>query len=317
MKKIFIDTNIFLDMYRANYSKDISIMLKLIYDNKKYFITTEQSINEFNRNRYSTIESAIKEFKNKTQIDKGYSSFVRSLKTFENYNKSVTKLLQEKRAVLDEIEKMLYDKSCDSIQKKFSALCKPNKIIPIENEIIHLAEIRKLSGNPPTSDKYTCGDEIIWESLLNYGKNNSCDLIIVSNDNTFRRNKDFLIDEYKKVTKCTLHITENLTIAYSLVGIDISKEIKVAEDSIRWTDIIILALTNLGGTAKLKEIYEEAVDILCFNDSILKSQNKEKESTIRGILQRFSSDCPGAYNGTVDLFHQISDGIWELRNKSI
>lgn len=313
MKKIFIDTNIFLNMYRANLPKDISVMMKLIYDSKKYFITTEQSINEFNRNRYTTIETVIYEFNKKTQIDNGYPSFIQSLKSFENYDKSIKKLLQNKKTVLDEIETILYDKSKDSIYKKFTALCKSNNVIHTTKEIFRLAEIRKLSGNPPTSDKNTCCDEIIWESLLDYCKNNLCDLIIVSNDNTFHKNKDFLVDEYNRLTGATLEITKNITTAYTIVGIDISDEVKVAEDSIRWTDIIVTALSNLGGTATLKDIYSEAIDILCFNDSFTKSQNKEKESTIRGILQRFSSDCSGVYNGKKDLFHQIGDGIWELR----
>ena len=50
MTKIFIDTNIFLDMYRANIQKDIKTIMQFLYQNKKYFITTEQSINEFLRN---------------------------------------------------------------------------------------------------------------------------------------------------------------------------------------------------------------------------------------------------------------------------
>lgn len=41
MTKIFIDTNIFLDMYRANLQSDISTLLGFIFKNKKYFITTE------------------------------------------------------------------------------------------------------------------------------------------------------------------------------------------------------------------------------------------------------------------------------------
>lgn len=110
-----------------------------------------------------------------------------------------------------------------------------------------------------------------------------------------------------------MEITDSIATAYTIIGIDISDEVAVAENNIKWADIIVAALDNLGGIAKLKEIYDEALDILCFNDSILKSQNREKESTIRGVLQRFSSDCPGAYNGSKDLFHQVGDGRWALR----
>ena len=63
MTKIFIDTNIFLDMYRANLQSDISTLLGFIFKNKKYFITTEQSINEFTRNRRSILEQALESFK--------------------------------------------------------------------------------------------------------------------------------------------------------------------------------------------------------------------------------------------------------------
>lgn len=201
MKKIFIDTNMFLNLYRSNLKKDISTMLKLIYDNKKYFITTEQSINEFKRNRYSTIEGVLKEFRNKTQIDNGYSSFIRSLKSFGNYEKSIKKLLQDKKAVLDEIETMMYNKNNDAIYKKFVALCKLTATIPINDHIIRLAEIRKLSGNPPTSDKYTCDDEIIWESLLDYGRNNANDLVMFQKMAHIEKTKISLLMNTRKLSE--------------------------------------------------------------------------------------------------------------------
>lgn len=313
MTKIFIDTNIFLDMYRANLQSDISTLLGFIFKNKKYFITTEQSINEFTRNRRSILEQALESFKKTSRVDKSFPSFLRSLSNFKNYEETLSKYSIQRQAMIDEIQDKIDDVDKDMIYTKFMKLCNPNCIISTTKEIIDLANHRKLSGNPPTSDKYTCGDEIIWESLLYYETERKEDLIIVSNDKTFAKNREFLVTEYKRKIEKKLMLCNNISDAYRLVGVTLSNDIIRAEENFTWTDIIVTALTNLGGEATLSEIYNEANDILYYNDCYSKLQNKAKESTIRGILQRFSSDFLNSYNGSKDLFHQISDGVWALR----
>ena len=52
----------------------------------------------------------------------------------------------------------------DPIAKMYSdynSLC-----LESPNDIVLKAEIRKARGNPPSSNKTTCCDEIIWETLL-------------------------------------------------------------------------------------------------------------------------------------------------------
>ena len=313
MTKIFIDTNIFLDMYRANLQSDISTLLGFIFKNKKYFITTEQSINEFTRNRRSILEQALESFKKTSRVDRSFPSFLRSLSNFKNYEETLSKYSIQRQAMIDEIQDKIDDVDKDMIYTKFMKLCNPNCIISTTKEIIDLANHRKLSGNPPTSDKYTCGDEIIWESLLYYETERKEDLIIVSNDKTFAKNREFLVTEYKRKIEKKLMLCNNISDGYRLVGVTLSNDIIRAEENFTWTDIIVTALTNLGGEATLSEIYNEANDILYYNDCYSKLQNKAKESTIRGILQRFSSDFLNSYNGSKDLFHQISDGVWALR----
>lgn len=83
MTKIFIDTNIFLDMYRANIQKDIKTIMQFLYQNKKYFITTEQSINEFLRNRRKVLNEALDDFKKKTNIDNGVNVNIKMSKSSE------------------------------------------------------------------------------------------------------------------------------------------------------------------------------------------------------------------------------------------
>ena len=309
---IYIDTNIFLEMYRANLKKDIVTIMNFIFQNKKHFVITEQTKNEFLRNRMGVLNSTLAEFLNQTSISYGASSFLRSLSSFKSYKESLQKLESAKNSVKNEIETITNNPEKDQVYKKFMHLCFPS-IIKTTDAIVDSAHRRKLMGNPPTSDKYTCGDEIIWESLLSYERQKKNDLIIVTKDKTFSDNILFLSDEYFENTGKRLTVFDDLIRAYKSIGIECKNNVEQAADNLRWTDIIITALVNLGGQASLKEIYDEANDILLFRNCQSKLLNKAKESTIRGILQRFSSDTPTVYNGSKDLFHQVSDGIWALR----
>lgn len=313
MTKIFIDTNIFLDMYRANIQKDIKTIMQFLYQNKKYFITTEQSINEFLRNRRKVLNEALDDFKKKKNIDNGTTTFLRSLASFKKYDDSLKKFQEQKKNIIEEIKDKIENPQNDDVFSKFKKLCKADNVILLSDEIIDSAIRRKFAGNPPMSDKKTCCDEIIWESLLSHETEQKEDLIIVSNDGTFSDDGEFLCNEYKTKTGKDLTVCKEIIEAYRIVGVKPSKKTEQAEENLKWTDIIITALTNLGGEAALTDIYDEVSDILYYNDCRSKMQNKAKESTIRGVLQRFSSDCPSVYNGKKDLFHQISEGVWALR----
>ena len=287
--------------------------MKFLYENKKYLITTEQSINEFSRNRYTILNESLESFKKGTNIDKGSSTFLRSLKGYKKYEDSLKKFREQRQAVIEEIQGKIEFTQKDDIYFKFKGLWSSKNIIKATNEIIDAANRRKISGNPPTSDKYTCGDEIIWESLLEYEAVNKEDLIIVSKDKTFIQNREFLSEEYLQKTGRPLFLCQDILEAYSIAGIEFSCDIEQAEENLKWTDIIITALNNLGGVASLSSIYSETNDILYYNLCESKMNNRAKESTIRGVLQRFSSDFPNSYNGKKDLFHQVREGIWALR----
>jgi len=300
-------------MYRANLQNDVKTIMKFLHQNKKYFITTEQSVNEFTRNRHKILNETLDNFKKQTSICNANTSFLRSLTSFKTYDESLKKFSSARNAVIEEIQGKISNPEKDDIFSKFLNLCKRDNTILSSDEIVDSAGRRKLAGNPPTSDKYTCGDEIIWESLLSYEIEHKEDLIIVSKDKTFSDNFEFLRNEYAIKTGQKLTICQDIVEAFSIVGVMPPQRTEQAEENLKWTDIIVTALTNLGGEATLTDIYDEANDILYYNDCLSKLNNKAKESTIRGILQRFSSDFPAVYNGRKDLFHQVADGIWALR----
>lgn len=94
--------------------------------------------------------------------------------------------------------------------------------------ILYLKQIEeKKIGNPPVSDKYSIGDEINWEIVLENVKD---DLIIVGRDNTFTNNLNFLQKDFHKKNGKIIHsLTDSISKAFELAGINTSNDLKEEE----------------------------------------------------------------------------------------
>lgn len=312
MTKIYIDTNIFLGIYRANLPADISKLMKFIKTNSKYTILTSQTKDEFARNRVKVLNQLLEDFTKKAP-DTVNSNFIRSLPHYDTFKCSLNEYANQRKLVANDIQEKIDDYNKDNIYKKISGIFTNKITLDVNNDIIQRAHYRKLAGNPPTSNKTTCGDEIIWETLLAYGAEKHNDLIIVSDDRTFSDDAEFLEQEYRLKTGGELYVFKDIVSAYKRIGVNITDEIYEANQNLKWLDIIAEAIESLGGRATLQEIYAKAEEIIVYNDLTKKQNNQEKAATIRGILQRFSSDSSSFKPDNKDFFHQVDDGIWELR----
>ena len=81
-----------------------------------------------------------------------------------------------------------------------------------------------------------------------------------------------------------------------------------------WKDIIIQALTNLGGKAEYVDLYEEIARIAP-SEKIL--NNDSLEQTVRNVIHTHSSDSQ-AFDGDPkkDIFYSVEGrgkGVWGLR----
>ena len=322
MYKIFIDTNIFLDFYRVNNRDSLIELSDEIVKYKRYLIGTEQSNDEFFRNRERIINEFIM-ILNK-QINSLYdNNFISTLDCYREYsddikkaNASIKKMMDTCKILIDEIDK-------DPVYKLY--LNVTSKMYTRTELIIDKAIKRKQIGNPPTSTKNTCCDEIIWETLISNCKD---DLIIVSRDNTFKDNYSFLRNEYNKKTGKKLVVVELISDAIRYNGQipsekfeDIENNLIVEKDFLEygmlqeksnWVNIIYNSLLRLGGEATLKELYNEVYRIV-ETKYPEKINNNDIEATIRGILQRYCSESTN-YNQKFDLFKQIERGRWSIRN---
>lgn len=304
--RIFIDTNIFLNLYHSNVSGSVEAFMKVLFRHRNLLITTEQSFNEFLRNRTRIIKQFRENFLALRTKDQT-SSFVRSLEGYKEYASCLTELQNQHKNLLKRIDLTISDARQDFIYNGFIKLWRNNKILTTDT-LIQLAIKRKAIGDPPGGDKYTNGDELIWEALLQQTDHN---LIIVSRDRTYSQNEEYLKYEYHLKTQHELMICDTVKDAFAALNIEMDEIAIGAEESIKWLDIIVQALRQLGGRAHLSQIYEECEDIisLFYPD---KGTNNAMASTIRRTIYQHSSDVT-AYLGKEDLFHQIDSGVWELR----
>jgi len=199
---VFIDTNVFLSFYHFT-SDDLEELKKLrvlLKDEKVRLLLPDQVVFEFNRNRDSKIDDALKRLKDHKLIHQ----FPQFCKDYDEYEKIRSLQDDSKRALADLIQKAEEDigaaklKADDVIRGLFDAA----DTLPTTDELYHRARRRTDIGNPP-GDKGSVCDRLIWEHLLESVPDGQ-DLHIVTADGHFASALDatslssFLVQEWQE-----------------------------------------------------------------------------------------------------------------------
>lgn len=244
MTKIYTDTNWFIDFYREappnmNWLDDLS-------KEKDSLVITRQTINEFHRNRVATLKSVINAFEKSVKVPSPHiTALLRMLPGYEELESINKNYKKKSKEVSDHLSQVIEDDKKDPVAQKLFAIWDDAAVTVLESsdELVDKAYRRKLLGVPPTSpDKYTVGDELIWELLL---ANMKEDLIVVTGDRTFLENRVLLQGEFSSRTgKTLLEITEEFSSALKAAGkipsdklIDVEKQIAAKKNlpaDFRW-----------------------------------------------------------------------------------
>lgn len=215
MPLIYIDTNVYLDFYQA--AHDTVKIFDELYDIRENLVITEQTGIEFARNRNSRLAQLSVNIKKSNTMTPYTVSVVRDTPEFGEWKAAqhAAKAAVNKLAV--RINTWIEDEDQDPVASGIIKLIDEMNFYPTNPDAIEKAKLRKILGNPPTSpDKYTIGDELIWETLLE-----QCDqdLIIVSRDKTFLENIGILRSEYDRVEgRKLINVTSNLSDALKAIG---------------------------------------------------------------------------------------------------
>lgn len=205
-KLLFIDTNIWLDFYRARNETGLTL-LKHAESVASKIIVTYQLESEFKKNRQTAILEGMQDLKAPAQIPrpgifsdaKASAVLSKSIKEAEKRVKSLkTKLTKvlENPAVHDPVYK-----ACQRIFHKSDAL-----VLTREDKLRHVirrkAFRRFLHGCPPRKKSDTSiGDAINWEWMVHCANANNAELVIVSRDSDYGvhfENKAYVNDHLRQ-----------------------------------------------------------------------------------------------------------------------
>ena len=163
MTKFYMDTNWFLNFFRQ--ALDDLALLDELAKYKGTLIITRQTINEFLRNRVTTLKGVISEFKKSVDVPQPHTTAL--LRSFPEHEelKSITKDYRKKaKEVSDYLQQVIEDDKKDPVAQKLLDLWADAAVTTLDpsDELVDKAFRRKLLGNPPTSPgKYTVGDELL------------------------------------------------------------------------------------------------------------------------------------------------------------
>lgn len=214
MLHIYIDTNVLVRFFA--YSNDalteIEKLLALIKSKAVHSYTTEQTIDEYLRNRDRELSEAIKRLDSITTS----VELPRFAHAFDEASKLLESIKAVKAAKSDLMNKVKESLSQGSLKADqiIDEILSSSELISRTGDIIFLAELRAKLGNPP--GKSGLGDQINWECLLSKVPDGT-DLHIISRDSDYSSKDDrsrisrFLMREWQLKKKAEAKLYNGLS----------------------------------------------------------------------------------------------------------
>ena len=187
MRKVFIDSNIYLGFYNGVMENSIELFNKfveLLEKGKVKLVITQQTINEIERKKISCRHKA---WKLSQELENRLMSTTKDLKTTDFENVSIESYRDKMKDFSKQLTRDIKTnvKEGGKVDQIIFRLISLSEVIQTSPAILKRAETRVRLGNPPkkgASDGSSLGDAVNWEIILEYTKD---DLIIVSKDMDF------------------------------------------------------------------------------------------------------------------------------------
>lgn len=253
---IFVDTNIFLDFYRAEGEAGLTLMghIEAVAES---LIITDQVENEFLKNRQVAILEALSNLK-PPPMEFEVPAYLSESKTATAINKNFKQIKARVGALKKRVERLLQDPEKDPVFKVFRKIVAKAKESPVnvyvknagpaaQQRIFELAQSRFQRGLPPRKkDDRSIGDAINWEWILYAVQPWKRDILIVSRDNDFGIYSrgilnDFLAHEFRSKTRFKAHLPQSLSQALKMMGVAVTPaEEKEEQKIIRYKRITLV-----------------------------------------------------------------------------
>lgn len=205
-KLLFVDTNIWLDFYRARNETGLAL-LKHAESVSAKIIVTYQLESEFKKNRQAAILEGMQELKAPAQIPRpGIFSDAKASAVLSNSIKEAEKRVKSLKAKLTKVldnpagNDPVYQ-ACQRIFHKKDGLVL-TRDDPLRRVVRRKAFRRFLHGCPPRKKSDTSiGDAINWEWMIHCANASNAELVIVTRDSDYGihfENKAYVNDHLKQ-----------------------------------------------------------------------------------------------------------------------
>ena len=247
--KIFIDTNILLDLYRVRGKEAGLSILTHLDDHLDRFITTNQVEMEFKKNRQRVIIGSHGLFKPPNFEGLQLPVFIseaKQSKALARHQKELRNHATKLRNRMSQILKnpTTHDPVFKTAQRLFRSESDYNlsRDKKIRHTIRNLAKRRFILGYPPRKDSDTSiGDALNWEWIVHCATQGGCHVVIVTRDSDYGVSfddqsilNDWLATEFRERVskKRKLLLTDRLSTALKLAKIPVTKQEVAAETAL-------------------------------------------------------------------------------------
>jgi predicted nucleic acid-binding protein len=216
--KVFIDTNILLDLYHLSGPdlEELRKFTKIVEKKKVELLVSSQVVDEFWRNRERVIADAVKNFRESKATAK-IPNIIRIYPEARDLKAAVDKANETVKYLITQVIKDIESdslKADEVIQELFSTIT----VGEITGDIFAKAKRRCELGNPP-GKKDSLGDAVNWEWLLEQEIEFWDDrLVIISADGDYESEltkgqpREYLLREWKgENSGCELILEKSLT----------------------------------------------------------------------------------------------------------
>ena len=274
---VFIDTNIFLDAYRARKEAGLKLLERIdgLHDQ---IITSYQVEMEFKHNRQRVLVASLKELDpSLKRIDP--PAFLSEAATVKVLQKSARESTRRVKKLKDRLQKVLaqpttHDPVYKVAQRLFSndSELNLNRSKKIRQTLRRLAFKRFILGYPPRKkDDTSIGDALNWEWMVHCAARRKCDVAIVSRDSDYGVSlekdsfiNDWLQREFKdRVSKRRkVVLTPRLSEALKMLSVAVSKEEESEEADVAEQRAALLAAFLLQEKEKEEELRRLSAELL-------------------------------------------------------
>ncbi|NEW04650.1 DUF4935 domain-containing protein [Paenibacillus sp. SYP-B3998] len=243
-------------------------------------------LKEFKRRAADVQIQALKSFREAhSSLSHAPTSLLQGLEAYEEYKLAKSNFKKISDKIITELQSISEDRSKDIVFKSVLEIYYLKGVTCVENNpaIIERAKIRHLLGEPPGSNSVTIGDEVIWEALLDTVQE---DLIIITNDKSFKNNIIVLKDEFNEITGRNLFMVEKLSEAIKMFGGLPSKSLEDYENKVK-----LMTYAEVKEKVKQKgyNYFPGDIHIIIFSIGPDKIVNMSEE-TLKQLLNDMKSD---------------------------